>query len=651
VVKNQATMTDSSPSSRDALTSFLDAFLAAPLDGITLPSQDALSKKQAPEKVSFSLLKPSNNSSTASPLRLKVAINRSRGTSGTSTNPDGDKAWNSDLSFPSVGSTAGYTSSTNAVKCASPIGNLEEGLVSDFVCSTYRKTKVPAFVFPSLSLSSDLEVCLYNGKFFHQDSAIRNTDDVSDLLGRILVAPLPQLTRLSAALEQSPDEQTVCSKDCYLSCAIRKLFSSLIHHRLGFWIEKLQRAVALEEDDVDTNNKRVLVALLDVQSSTKVEDCVDIAFRVVRDRSHSTINAEMQEVFRMEQELADTLASMKHGAKGFEPGSPLPTFHPPKPLNRRNSSASKPISKDDTNLFLPRLNKAGIHANARSKQDTKPAASTAPREVIIKEVSVPIVMDARARVRTQIGYDLEQGHTVGFGVSGSVVGYYQESESSSATTTTEWIGMELKLNTEELYANMEKQARVVARSTAESVLLNAMTEEHAETDYHSSESTSARERDTTQSSSSSSYGSSDRHGSGSTDEEDDRHHEESKPKSRHLHGIAPIIRASTFSPPVSVSPITSPRRHQTPSPHGDAMGVLPLVSPPPIQGGAAMLSLSATERLPLTPKRAGVGRMPGSFTVEPSLKRQRLSPPAADNTDLDQDVVGALTALKNTVRC
>ena len=609
-------MTSSSPSG--GLTSLLDAFLVAPIDGITLPSESLLFSRQAKHLSSaFSLLKPTKsneqlNSFQAVTLK-RTTSNQTCSTSAHSTLGTDDNT-NSSLEFPSVESTDDGTRLTNAESCRFTVGYLEQDEVSRFIRSTYRSTNVAQFVFPSLSLTQDLKCCLYNGKFFHQDSAIHHSHDVGQLMSRLLVAPLPQLMRLSVALQESTEAPV--STDCYLACAIKKLFNSLIHHRLGFWIAKLKRAVDLEEEDVDTNNKRVLVALLDVQDSMEVDDDVDIAFTVVRDRSHSIINAEMQEIVRMEQELADTLASMKHGSNGFVPGSPLPSFHPAI-VRRKNTSDN--VAKPKPTLLLPNL----------LKTDT----SASPVPQVVHDISVPIVMDASARVRTQIGEDLEQGHTVGFGVSGSVVGYFIESSESAY----EWIGVELKLDTEELYTNMEKQARLVARSTAESVLLNAMTEEKAESDYSSADQEESR----------ASNSSSDHPQASSEDNDSAEESDVSEPviagKTLSMPLASPrLIKAAAFSPPISVSPISSPRRHYTPSPLQVESG-LPLVSPPPLPG----YTLASSDRLSLKPKRLGF--MTGSFTLEPASKRSKASSSPTDG--IDEDIAGALTALKNAVQC
>lgn len=347
-------------------------------------------------------------------------------------------------------------------RCVTTVGNIDFNIRDGLLPGTMTTCE---FIFPCLSIhGGDLleqreQRQFIGGLMRGNASSLEDRLSISALLKRPASISLHKLSypgklRLQDLLTQSfPASQS-----------LHNVFTFLIHQRLDYWLDTLRRAVSQEDKDCDSNNKRVLAALLDVQSSINVHSDLKINFSIngEQESKKKYQSSASEEIMMMEQQLADTLKTMKGGR--------LTTAD-----LAHEEAGSKNISWGTT-AVAPQ----GIHSllfpdiesptTSMKQHPSKPLADgcTNCDDASKRRITVPLLFNASACVTAQIGEELEHSQTVVFRAEGVMTAYY---EASSLTR------IELYLNTDELCACLEREARSVARSAAESVLLNAVTEQ------------------------------------------------------------------------------------------------------------------------------------------------------------------------------
>jgi hypothetical protein len=408
---------------------------------------------------------------------------------------------------------------------------------------------------------------------------------------------------------------------------LHKVFTYLIHRRLEYWIDTLRRAVSQEDQGRDSNNKRVLAALLDVQSSIYVHSDLKVKFRfdgksgLGMDHSTDDADSNGEEIMKMEKELADALKTMR---RGCTPTLVRSILAEESRLN--NYSTSRTPSQDiASSLLFP-----DIGCMDQKIHHVQPLTDESDGDESMKKVIVPFCLDASAYVTAQIGDELEHNQSVVFQTAGAVTACY---ESSSL------VRVELTLNTQQLYSCLEKEARSVARSTAESVLLNAVTEQEL-----SGNKTDSSSFDSHQSSAVAlAKGVSKKREHPALVTPRPTYPAPASPKPRdNGYGVHSLVGA----PPIAVSPITitmTPRRSTSTSisstPLSPIVSIrkLPLVSPPPAKNKRFKLPFQQQQHV----SNSTLGPYVPTFDTS---SRDHLYA----GKSIVEDVAGALTALKHS---
>ncbi len=159
------------------------------------------------------------------------------------------------------------------------------------------------FVFPCLSLDVESTSLLPD-----------------DILSIAALLKRPISVRLENASTNQLQIQNLLTQSFPASQPLHKVFTYLIHRRLEYWIDTLRRAVSQEDQCSDSNNKRVLAALLDVQSSIYVHSDLKVKFRLDgnsgagMDQSTNDADSNAEEIMKIEKELADALKTMRRGS-------------------------------------------------------------------------------------------------------------------------------------------------------------------------------------------------------------------------------------------------------------------------------------------------------------------------------------------------
>lgn len=486
------------------------------------------------------------------------------------------------------------------------VGDLGSSSMEDLFRGTVASYE---FVFPCLSIDIDSSLLL-----LPQESS-----SIPALLAR------PVSVFVENPSTGNLQIQDLLAQSFPASQQLHKVFTSLIHRRLEFWIDTLRRAVSLEEQGCDSNNKRVLAALLDVQSSIYVHSDLKVKFGfngnsgLVNYQSNSAADTNTDEMMKIEQELADTLKTMRGGCS-----TTLRAMLTEE--TQQNTISSKPLSQDiAASLLFPDIGCAETYCQ---KDQVDPLADDAEDDESRKKVTVPLCLDASAYVSAQIGDELEHNQSVGLQTGGAVTAYYEASS---------LVRVELTLNTQQLYCRLEKEARSVARSTAESVLLNAVTEQ----ELSGSRTNSSLDQ---------------HHAAAVVSVEGmNKGHEQPAPVTPRATYAAPVspktcdkgygVRSLQGAPPIAVSPITittTPRRNNsnaistTPPSPIVSIRKLPLVSPPPAKNKRLKLPFQQQNRL--------------SNIHSPYLPvfRTSFSDHLFGGKSIVEDVAGALTALKHS---
>lgn len=466
------------------------------------------------------------------------------------------------------------------------------------------------FVFPCLSIDAESTSLL-------QD----DNSSIAALLKRT------NSVRLENTSTDQLQIQSLLTQAFPASQPLHKVFTYLIHRRLEYWIDTLRRAVSQEDPGSDSKNKRVLAALLDVQSSIYVHSDLKVKFRFngnpgfATDHSSCDVDNNADEIMKMEKELADALKTMRRGCTTSIVRSILAEE------SRQNIYSTGRIPSQDiaSSLLFP-----DIGYMDQKIHHVHPLTDDFDDDESMKKVTVPFCLDASAYVTAQIGDELEHNQSVVFQTAGAVTACY---ESSSL------VRVELTLNTHQLYSCLEKEARSVARSTAESVLLNAVTEQELsgnKTDscrldnYHSSAAASAkgvsRKRE---------------------------HPALVTPRPTYLAPASPKpcengngVYSLVGTPPIAVSPITitmTPRRctstgiSATPLSPIVSIRKLPLVSPPPARNKRLKLPFQQQKHV----SDSTLGPYVPSFDTSSSGC-------SFAGKSIVEDVAGALTALKHS---
>lgn len=466
------------------------------------------------------------------------------------------------------------------------------------------------FVFPCLSIDAA-------SPSLPQD----DTSSIVALLKRTVSV------RLENASTDQLQIQSLLMQSFPASQPLHKVFTYLIHRRLEYWIDTLRRAISHEDQGSDSNNKRVLAALLDVQSSIYVHSDLQVKFRFNgnpgfgRDNSNCDADNSADEIMKMEKELADALKTMRRGCTTSIVRSILA-----EESRQNNCSTSRTPSQGiASSLLFP-----DIGCMDQKIHHVHPLTDDFDGDESMKKVTVPFCLDASAYVTAQIGDELEHNQSVVFQTAGAVTACY---ESSSL------VRVELTLNTHQLYSCLEKEARSVARSTAESVLLNAVTEQELcgnKTDscrldnYHSSAAAFA------------------------TGVSKKREHPALvTPRPTYPTPASPKpcengsgVHSLVGTPPIAVSPITitmTPRRSTstgisaTPLSPIVSIRKLPLVSPPPARNKRLKLPFQRQKHM----SDCTLGPYVPSFDTSSSDS-------SFAGKSIVEDVAGALTALKHS---
>ena len=588
-------MTTPEPPPPDLLITILDRFARTPLDHVTLPSNFDRSIVVSSSSVG------AEEERSARVHEVTTALRTFR----TVATKDKEHRKLDLLSDVSADQCTAH-SWTNAVRDA--VGNMDSKNSGILPVTGGAKYEL---VFPCLSLNGNLEppndknkVNSFVGDVLGAGSLLEDNFYIQGLLKRPLATPLQNLL-----------ERKLSPEHCHHSfpCqSLHKLFTALIHRRLRYWLELLKRAVSLEDQDCDSNKKRVLAALLDVQSSIQVNDDLTVKFSTNGEEAVRNPTTDMDEVLKMEQELADTLNTMKGGSMLGRAGV----------SSMSSKEAKRDRSVESKDLFFPEIDDI--------RRQLKP---TGPEESN-NTITLPLLFEARASVTAQIGEELEHKQSVMFQTTGTVKGYFDvESRDCSL------VRVELSLNTDELYASVEKQARSVARSTAESVLLNAATEEELDSNHSSSLPASGVKIEEDYDSN---YGQDEVFPSAAFPADTKT---PSSPKQ--MWANSPFGVHASFGPPITVSPITTPgaRRtslgEKTPSPPV-SFAQIPLVSPPP-----SAVSSATTQKRRIFSSSVNIFDFPYSkrSKTDPFVPLLRGTKDLSGNVE---DVAGALTALKHS---
>ena len=507
-------------------------------------------------------------------------------------------------------------------RCVTTVGNIDFNIRDGLLPGTMTTCE---FIFPCLSVhGGDLleqreQRQFIGGLMRGNASSLEDRLSISALLKRPASISLHKLSypgklRLQELLTQSfPASQS-----------LHNVFTFLIHQRLDYWLDTLRRAVSQEDKDCDSNNKRVLAALLDVQSSINVHSDLKINFSIngEQESKNKDQSSASEEIMMMEQQLADTLKTMKGGRL-----TSADVIHE-EAVTKSNSWGTTVAPQGINSLLFPDIEP---RTTSIKQHPSKPLADgcTNCDDASKRSITVPLLFDASACVTAQIGEELEHSQTVMFRAEGVVTAYY---EASSLTR------IELYLNTDELFACLEREARSVARSAAESVLLNAVTEQEL-----------------LESSTAGLY----HHHLVAIKSNKDEHRGPSStalvsPRAAVTAPVLPKrdthrkygVRSLLGSPPIAVSPITitttAPRQagstDNTPPTPTVAFRNLPLVSPPPSKH--RLLNLPSFQQQ----KRKNFG--PNPFV--PVFRSNITAHHNTGGSTIVDDVAGALTALKHS---
>jgi len=466
------------------------------------------------------------------------------------------------------------------------------------------------FVFPCLSLDVESTSLLPD-----------------DILSIAALLKRPISVRLENASTNQLQIQNLLTQSFPASQPLHKVFTYLIHRRLEYWIDTLRRAVSQEDQCSDSNNKRVLAALLDVQSSIYVHSDLKVKFRLDgnsgagMDQSTNDADSNAEEIMKIEKELADALKTMRRGSTP----TLVRSIQAEESQHNTHSTSRTPSQDIASSLLFP-----DIGCMDQKIHHVQPLTDDSDDDELMKKVTVPFCLDALAYVTAQIGDELEHNQSVVFQTSGAVTACY---ESSSL------VRVELTINTQQLYSCLEKEARSVARSTAESVLLNAVTEQELSGNKTDSSSSDSHQSSTV--ALAKGFSKKCEHPALVTPRPTYPVPTSPKPYDNG-YGVHSLVGA----PPIAVSPITitmTPRRNTstgisaTPLSPIVSIRKLPLVSPPPAK--------NKRFKLPFQQQKHECNSTLGPYvpTFDTSSRDHLFS-----GKSIVEDVAGALTALKHS---
>jgi len=319
------------------------------------------------------------------------------------------------------------------------------------------------FPFPTNEIQSNNHHDIFLSPV-HKPKSDENSD-LAKLIRRPMTTPL--LSLLSSENEESPACKLVGNEQqhSYLQESLHALFRFLVHRRLDNWMQLLDRVINLKNNNNNHGDRqKVFSALQEVEKSIVVENTLSLNFHIApQTHDHSSEK-------KLEEELAKLAAAAMTSMKGLGEEKNLTSALSSNPVKKRRREGPEPATKRTTD-----------------KHDTDSTQ---------RKISLSLVICVSGSVSAQIAPELNQQQTFSFHTSGEITGTFTVSpdgeeiipgnvQAQDSQEFLSLVGVDFNLNTEELVECMERQARFVVRSAAESVMLNIATE--GEKPSHTSE--------------------------------------------------------------------------------------------------------------------------------------------------------------------